>query len=172
MVLMGWGWVKVWGSVGKQWRNKQERGSGVLTPACSIVYPHPGAWVHAHSYHLLHRQPGGGSQKEKIHGSCDSRTGHLEEDGWKSPLMSALGTTQLDPSTRFGILVQIGVRGRNLSLCHLGLSSLGFVSRQARTPSANNSGRRHQTASLLCWPQSLLASCWLPTCPPSPTHWS
>lgn len=147
-----------------------DQGSSPQPAAWYTLILGPGCMLTATT--LLHRQPGGGSQKEKIHGSCDSRTGHLEEDGWRSPLMSALGTTQLDPSTRFGILVQIGVRGRNLSLCHLGLSSLGFVPRQARTPSANNSGRRHRKASLLCWSQSLLASCWLPTCPPSPTHWS
>lgn len=44
--------VLVWGSIGQQWK-EQEWGSGVLTPACSTVQPHPGAWVHAHSYTLL-----------------------------------------------------------------------------------------------------------------------
>lgn len=76
----------MWDSIGQQWK-KQEWGSGVLTPACSIVQPHPGAWVHAHGYHLAPKQqslcqhPREGDQKEKMHDHCDSHTGHLGKDG-------------------------------------------------------------------------------------------
>lgn len=154
--------------VGKQWRKKQEKGSGVLSPTCSILILGPGCMLTATT--LLHRQPGEGSQKEKIHGSCDSHTGHLG-GRWRSPLRSALDTTQLDPRTRLGILVQIGVRGRALSLVPSGSFFPGICSPPGQGHHQQITvGGETERPPMLCWSQSLQAGC--PPCWPLPTHWS
>lgn len=152
----------VLGSNGK----KQEWGSGVLTPACSIVQPHPGTWVHAHGYHFAPKQqslcqhPGEGNQKEKMHDHCDSHTGHLGEDGgcygaqlWAQLTLIPWSAWHSQPKTN---------QGEGLCrLYHMGLPSLGSTS--ARKPPAGDRGGDLKMLLMLSWSQSLQVTYWLPT---------
>lgn len=153
----------------QQWK-EQGWGSGVLTPACSIVQPHPGAWVYAHSYHLAPKQqtlcqhPEEGDEKEKMHGHCDSHTGHLGKEGGRCGAQLWAQLTLIS----WSCLVFSSKEESGVGLCHLYhmcLPSLG--SHQQVTGEETSKG-------FSCFPgprvYRSLAGC-LP-CWSSPTHWS
>lgn len=80
MVLMGPRMGLGGTGMGQYWAAMERIRVGIRGPHPSMQHSTASSWGLG-ACSQLHLAPGEGNQKEKMHGCCDSHTGHLGEDG-------------------------------------------------------------------------------------------